>query len=332
MVNTRLLTRGDVEQLLDLPACIAAVEQAFRLTGDGHLLPSGVLGFPVPDGGFHVKAALLPGEAAAGGCFATKINANFPGNPTARSLPTIQGLLALFDTDTGVPLAVMDSIAITRLRTAAATAVAARYLAAPGARTVAIVGCGAQASAQLAALCLVRPIEQAVAVDRNPVAAEAFALASSSRLGIPVTAATRLARAVAASDIVVTCTTSRRAFLSAGHVAPGTFIAAVGADNEHKQEIEPALMAASVVITDSTAQCSAFGDLHHAIAAGAMSADDVRAELGDVVADPARGRRDPREIVIFDSTGVALQDVAAAALVYRRATAEDAGLSMCFGA
>ena len=331
---TRLLTRADVERALDLRACIDAVERAFRAAGEGSPVPSGVLGLRAGDGGFHVKAALLAGEGEGGrGYYVAKINANFPGNPVRHGLPTIQGVLALFDATTGVPLAVMDSTVLTILRTAAATAVATRHLAAPAARTVAIVGCGAQAHAQLAALCLVRPIERAVAFDVDPAAADAFARASSARLGIPVSASTDLARATLGSDVVVTCTTSRRAFLGVGHVSPGALVAAVGADAEHKQEIEPSLMAVSVVVTDSTAQCATIGDLHHAVAAGAMALGDVRAELAEVVvAHPARGRRDASEVVIFDSTGVALEDVAAAALVYERAVREEIGSAVRFGA
>ena len=329
---TRLLTRSNVEQLIDMRDCIDAVERGFRAAGTGSA-PSKALGLSARGGGFHVKAALLEDEPGGGrGYFVAKANANFPGNPVGHELPTIQGVVALFDATTGVPLAIMDSIALTILRTAAATAVAARYLAAQGAGTVAIVGCGAQARAQLAALCLVRSIGQAVAVDINLATAEAFAQAASAQLGIPVIASTDLLPATARSDIIVTCTTSRRAFLGTRHVSPGAFIAAVGADSEQKAEIEPALMGSSVVITDSTAQCATIGDLHHAIAARAMSLDDVRAELGDVVANPTRGRRDPAEVVIFDNTGVAFQDVVTAALVYERAVREEIGFTVQFGA
>jgi len=139
-----------------------------------------------------------------------------------------------------------------------------------------------------------------------------------------------LGEAARQSDIVITCTTSRRAFLGRHHVKRGAFVAAVGADNEEKQEIEPALMAAASVVTDSTDQCATIGDLHHAIDAGLMQRNDVRAELGDVVADPSRGRRSDDEIVIFDSTGVAFQDVAAAAIVYERALRDGIGMKVDF--
>ena len=322
-----ILTRTDVERVLDPAACIAAVEAAFRLGPNGGIR-SAILGMPVTGGGFHAKAAAMPGTPPY---FAAKVNANFPGNPETHGLPTIQGILALFDASTGEPLALMDSIAITVLRTAAATAVAARHLAPTNAATVTVVGCGAQAMAQLVALRTVRPFTRAFAYDLDAERRAGFARTATAALGIPVIAVDELRGATLASDIVVTCTTSRRAFLGPEHVAPGTFVAAVGADNEEKQEIEPRLLARSAVVVDSLEQCATIGDLHHALVAGAMTARDVRAELGDIIADPSRARRTPDEIVIFDSTGVALQDVAAAAVVYERATALGIGLSVRLG-
>ncbi len=326
-----MLTRSDVARLLDLRVCIDAVEESFRAAGEGRSAPSAILGLAGRDGGLHVKAAVSTASEGKAGYFAAKMNANFPGNPERHGLPTIQGVLVLSDAATGVLLAVMDSIALTELRTAAASAVAARYLAARDARTAAIIGCGAQARAQLAAMSIVRPLARALVFDTNVARANDFARAASAELGIPVEVTGTLGDATTRSDIVVTCTTSHRAFLGEAQVARGAFIAAVGADNEHKQEIEPGLLASSAVVTDSTAQCATIGDLHHAIAAGAMTVADVRAELGAVVADPGRGRRDRDEIVVFDSTGVAFQDVAAAALVYERAERENVGSMIRFG-
>ncbi len=119
----------------------------------------------------------------------------------------------------------------------------------------------------------------------------------------------------------MTCTTSREPLLRPEHVRPGAFIAAVGADNPVKQELHPALMAVNKVVADVIEQCATIGDLHHAIVAGVMTASDVHAELGEVVAGKKSGRTSPEEITIFDSTGMALQDVAAAAWVYEKAVA-----------
>jgi len=324
---TIVLTRSDVERLLDPVAAIAAVEAAFRARGEAGKRPSGVLGTHASSGTFHVKTAMSDGERSY---YVAKINANFPANPKRHGLPTIQGVLTLFDAANGVPLAIVDSVAITILRTAAATAVAARYLAPPDAHVATIVGCGAQAVAQLDAVNSVRPLTRVFAYDLERPAAEELARTARSVNGAAIMVADDLGEAARQSDIVITCTTSRRAFLDRHHVKRGAFVAAVGADNEEKQEIEPALMAAASVVTDSTDQCATIGDLHHAIDAGLMHRNDVRAELGDVVADPSRGRRSDDEIVIFDSTGVAFQDVAAAAIVYERALRDGIGMKVDF--
>jgi ornithine cyclodeaminase/alanine dehydrogenase-like protein (mu-crystallin family) len=166
--------------------------------------------------------------------------------------------------------------------------------------------------------------------DQDREKARQFASGQEAELPIEVSAVSDLREAAAASRIIVTCTTARRWFLARDMVRPGTFVAAVGADNEHKQEIDPQLMAQATVVTDLTEQAVAIGDLHHAIDAGAVSRADVHAELGEVVAGAKRGRTRGDEIIVFDSTGTGLQDVAAAAAVYRRALEQHAGIPFSF--
>ena len=321
--DTLLLTRSDVADLLDLDTCIAAVEQAFRLHGEGGAT-TGVLGIHVPGGGFHIKAGTL---RLSRPYFAAKTNANFPNNP-AQGLPTIQGVIVLADAEVGTPLALLDSMEITTLRTGAATAVAAKYLARPDAQTAAIIGCGNQGRIQLRALLRVRRLARVRAYDRDSRHAVEFARVLGTELALDIEVANDPAAAARERDIVVTCTSAREPILNAGDVAPGTFVAAVGADNPEKQEIAPALMAASRVVVDVLDQAATMGDLHHAIAAGVMSRDDVAAELGQIVAGHRPGRQGPGETIIFDSTGMALQDVAAAAAVYERALAAGRGISV----
>jgi ornithine cyclodeaminase/alanine dehydrogenase-like protein (mu-crystallin family) len=326
--GTLLLTRRDVERLLDADACIDAVEHAFRLHAEGATIAPGILASYVGGGGFHVKTAGIAGDLHV---FATKVNANFPDNPTRRALPTIQGVIALFDVDTGRPLALLDSIAITALRTAAATAVAARHLARPDAAVATICGCGTQGRSQLRALARVRPIRRVFALDADREVAARYAGEMSRELGIEVTATGELRDAARESTICVTCTPSGRWFLGREHVAPGAFVGAVGADAPWKQEIEPALLASSTVVVDVLEQCATIGELHHALEAGVLRREDVHAELADVVAGRAPGRRWPDEIIVFDSTGTALQDVAAAALVHARALAAGIGVPIDLG-
>ena len=322
---TLLLTRGDVADLLPMDACIEAVEHAFRLHGEGRADPPGILGVHARDGGFHIKAGILD---LGRRYFAAKTNANFPGNPERFGLPTIQGVLLLADAERGTPLALMDSAEITALRTGAATAVAARHLASPEAAVVTVCGCGLQGRVQLRALAAVLRLTRAYAFDRDPARAAGFAREMSEALGFEVLAADDLDVAVRASHVCVTCTPSRTPILRHTSVAPGTFIAAVGADNEDKQEIEPALMASCAIVVDVLEQAATIGDLHHAITAGVVTTRDVRAELGQVVAGLRPGRLTDDEIVVFDSTGMALQDVAAAAAVYERAVRAGRGLEV----
>ena len=317
-----LLGRGDVERLLDIRRCIKAVEEAFRQRAAGKEAPSAMLGVHVDGGAFHVKAAALISGAMY---FVAKVNANFPSNPEKRGLPTIQGVLTLFDASSGTPLAVMDSTSVTALRTAAASAVAARWLSRPESSTLTIAGCGVQARAHVAALAAVRSLMQVYAYDVDPATAHRFAAEMSQQHGLVVEAVARLEQGTLQSDLIVTCTPSRQAILDVSHVRGGTFIAAVGADNAHKQEIAPELLASSCVVVDDIEQCAAIGDLHHAIERGLMTRARVRADLCDVVLDASHWRPDAHEIVVFDSTGVAIEDVAAAAVIYERAVREQVG-------
>ena len=226
--GTLLLKRGDVTTLLGLGECITAVEQAFKLYAEGQTLPPGVLGVHARDGGFHIKAA---GLKLARTYFAAKVNGNFFRNTELYGMPNIQGIIMLCDGENGYPLALMDSIEITILRTGAATAVAAKYLARDDARVATICGCGNQGRIQLKALMKVRDIERVYAFDLDHARAERFAGELSDELSIEAQAVRDLPPAVRQSDICVTCTPSRQFFLKREDVAPGTFIAAVGADD-----------------------------------------------------------------------------------------------------
>ena len=320
MGDVLLFSARDVRALLSLADCIAAVERAFATAGRGEEPAPQSLGLLTGEGGFHVKAAVL----ASGGrrYFAAKLNGNFPPNPERRGLPAIQGLILLADAENGTPLAVMDSGVITILRTGAATAVAARRLARAESATATICGCGNQGRVQLEALRCVLPIQRAWLWDLDPARADALA-AALAESGLRAEATRDLPAALSQSDVCVTATPSRDAFLMNGMLRRGTFLAAVGSDNPQKQEIDPHLLAANPVWVDSLEAAAKGGDLHHAIAAGLMGANDVRGELAALVAGTLRGRLDDSEITVFDSTGVALEDVAAAIVVYERGHARD---------
>jgi alanine dehydrogenase len=316
MTPALLLSRSEVARLLTMPECIEAVEKMFRLLGQGKLPAPGVLGIKSGGGGLHIKAGVLPGDRAY---IVAKLNTNFPQNRAQRDLPTIQGLIMLCDGANGRPLAVLDSIDITIKRTAAASAVAAKYLARPESSIATICGCGQQAAAQLRAISTVLPLKKVFAFDLELAAAEKFANAFAKELGCEMKAARDLASALKVSDICITCTTATEFFVRKADVRPGMFIAAVGADDSHKQEIDPALMGSAKVVADSLEQSCTIGDTHHAIAAGVMRSEDVYAELCDIVCGTNAARTKDDEIIIFDSTGIALEDAVAAAAVYEKA-------------
>src|SRR5215510_971264 len=320
--GTLFLSRTEIAGLLNIEEYIEAIERAFRLHGEGKAQPPGILGVHAHDGGFHIKAGILELDRSF---FAAKINANFPQNANRFGLPLIQGVIVLADAQNGYPLAILDSMEITIQRTGAATAVAAKYLARADSKSILICGCGNQGRVSIQALSKFFSLEHICVYDIDRTQARRFANELSAELGIPVETTNDLREAMKHSDICVTCTPSTRFFLKQEYVQPGSFIAAVGADSETKQELEPTLIAQNKTVVDIVAQCASIGELHHAIASDLMTKHQVHAELGEVVAGTKSGRTSPDEIIIFDSTGMALQDVIAAATVFTKAVCKGAG-------
>ena len=304
-----------------------AVEHAFKMRALGEATAPGILGIHATDGGFHIKAGVLHLHRQY---FVAKINANFPMNLKRHGLPTIQGVVAVSDASNGKLLALMDSMEITTIRTGAATGVAAKYLARADARTATIIGCGNQGKISLRALMKVLHLEKIYVYDIDPSIANSFVKQLNKEFPISIEAVGQIDPAVRESDICVTCTPSKKYFLRRESVKPGTFIAAVGSDNEDKQELDPRLLASNKVVVDSLEQASKIGELHHAIDSGIMNRDQVYAELGDIIAGNKKGRISSDEIIIFDSTGTALQDVAAAAIVYEKAVQSKNMLTLNF--
>jgi len=318
MDTTLVLNSADIRAVLDLGDCTRAVESVLALRARGRAPAPALLGVHVEGGGFHVKAA-----AADLGrpYFAAKTNGNFPDNPARRGLPTIQGVIVLCDASDGRVLALLDSSEITTLRTGAATAAAARHLARPDSSVVTIVGCGVQGRVQIRALAKVLPLGRVFAFDRDEEAARRFTEEMGAATGLQITPAERLGQATLESDVCVTCTPSRQPLLGPQQVRPGTFVAGVGADHPAKLELHPELLRRATVVVDALEQCLEIGDLHHAVEAGFMRPEDVHAELGEIAAGLKPGRSSSEEVIVFDSTGTALEDVAAAVLVYERCVA-----------
>ena len=240
----------------------------------------------------------------------------FPDNRARHGLPTIQGAILLFDASTGSPVALLDSIEITFKRTGAATAVAARYLARPDSQ-VATISAAARRAASSWPRCATGSTS-AGCFWSTAMPRRRKALPPRSREGLDVDVPAKPRKAARASDVIVTCTSAHAPFLGPADVRPGTFIAAIGADNPDKSEIDPVLMARARVVTDLTEQCCHMGDLNHAIApARCKSRTCMRSSANWSLGKD--GRTQAHEITLFDGTGVGIQDVAASARAYELA-------------
>jgi len=329
MLETLFLDRPTIAALMAPRDYLAAVEAGFRSYADGGGDVPAPMHIPSAPGSFHAKGARLLLDRPY---VAVKLNGNFPGNPRNSGLPTIQGVVLLCDGSDGSVLAVMDSIEITLRRTAAATALAARFLARQDVGCIGLCGCGAQGRAQLVALVEVLPVRRALVWDIDPDAASRFSQEMSAALRIDVTPVKEARDATRESGVIVTATPARAPFLNKDMVRKGAFIAAVGTDSADKSELEPELMSVATIVVDLIGQAAAMGDLHHAIEAGLVPAAIVHAELGELLIGRKPGRTSADQIIVFDSTGTAIQDLASAVWIWRRALAENAGSRFLFGA
>ena len=256
----------------------------------------------------------------AGGQLGVKAGGYFPGN-AAKGIINHQSSVFLFDPDSGRPLAMVGGNLLTALRTAAAAAISIDRLARPDARVLGIVGAGHQAGFQLRAAARLRPWERVIGWNLHPEMLPRLG-AIAAELGLPFEAVD-LPRMVEA-DAIITITSSPAASLMTAHVSPGTHLACMGTDTKGKQEIEPALVARARVYPDEVAQSVSIGEAQHAVAAGLLDADKI-IPLGAVLAGLAPGRQSDSEITLYDGTGVALQDLAVAALAVARAKARGLG-------
>ncbi|TFV35841.1 cyclodeaminase, partial [Bradyrhizobium niftali] len=242
-------------------------------------------------------------------------------------LPSTNGMMVLLSSKTGLVQALLlDNGYLTDVRTAAAGAVAAKYLARKDAFVAAILGAGMQAKLQLQALALVRPIREARIWARDTSKAETVAQELSKQLGFSVKAYAEPKRTVAGSHVIVTTTPAQQPLLSAEWLEPGQHVTAMGSDAEHKNEIDPAAISrADLYVADSLSQTRRLGELHHAIAAGAVACDASFPELGEIIAGSKTGRASNTQITIADLTGTGIQDTAIATLAFARAEAARAG-------
>ncbi len=320
--DIQIVTEGELRQAvkLDLMA-VDVIESAFAALATGKVVMPPILSLDLAEvnGEVDVKTAYIPGFDG----FAIKVSPGFFNNPKL-GLPSLNGLMILFSATTGlVESLFLDNGYLTDVRTAAAGAVAARHLAPETVDTAGVIGTGVQARLQMQAAHLVRPFERVLVQGRDMEKAKACADDLAAILGINAMAVADAAELVSASQLVVTTTPAREPVIKAEWLHPGLHITAMGSDQEGKNEIEPrALIEADSYICDRVSQCEILGELAVAIKSGIWTGSRP-AELGDVIAARATGRRTQSDITICDLTGTGAQDTAIATHV--RKTFADAG-------
>jgi alanine dehydrogenase len=312
-----LLSKKEIEGLISMREVITAVEKAFRAKGLGRVQmpPKSYVNFEKYGGDFRVMPAYLEDIDAAG----VKIVNVHPRNPKKYRLPTVMATILLLDPKTGAPLTIMDGTLITNLRTGAGGAVAAKYLARRDSRVVAMLGAGVQAKTQLLGLNEVLKIEEVRVNDISPKNVSRFAAEMSKMLGLEVKVFRSVKEATEAADIIVTTTPSTKPILMDEHVRSGTHINAIGADAPGKQELDPAILLRAKVVVDDVEQAIHGGEVNVPLSKGLISRGDIYADLGEIVTGKKPGRTSRDEITVFDSTGLAIQDIATDWFVYRKA-------------
>ncbi len=322
-MKVRTISGPQVEELISMGETIEAVEKAFRSKGLGNVQmpPKSYVYFNKYQGDFRTMPAYLGDLDIAG----TKVVNAHPRNPHEHDLPTVMATIVLLNPKNGVPLAVMDGTLITRLRTGAAGGIAAKYLAREDSGIIAIVGAGAQARTQLLALSQIFEIEEVRVRDVVRENAEKYAVEMGRELDLDIRVADSTEEAVRGSDIVVTVTPRRSPVLSNEWITEGMHINAIGADAPEKQELDPDILRRARIIVDDREQASHSGEISKPISQGKLTRNDIYGEIGEIIAGKKGSRVLDEDISVFDSTGLAIQDVATAWEVYQKAEERDIG-------
>ncbi len=326
-IKVLLLSEQEVTELLSIQEVMVAVENVFRekALGYAQMPPKVYLDFAKYNGDVRAMPAYLERLDVA----AVKIVNSHPDNPQKFGMPTVSATVVLLDPRNGALLALMGGNSITAMRTAAAGGIAAKYLANRSSKIAGFVGAGVQARAQLQALLLVFPnLEEIRVCDISPKAAGAFASEAKNKAAeCRVVVVVGEEEAVRGADIVVTTTPSKKPLVFDAWVSEGTHFNCIGADAPLKEELDPAILKRAKIVVDDWKQAAHSGEINVPLSKGVLSEKDVWAELGEIVAGTKPARTSKKEITVFDSTGLAIQDAATVDLVYRKALSGNSG---CF--
>lgn len=319
---------ADVRRALPMLDCIEAVDRAMRsFSAEGAVVPlRTVMTLPGGRNFFGVMPGYLDDPRGLG----AKILTVYPDNPK-HGMPSHVGLVTLFDSERGIPLAVMDAAEITAIRTAAASAVATRALARHDAAHLAILGTGEQAVTHLEAISKVRTLRAVRVWGRSAEKAERFAKEQSARLSLSVEVGSTGEDAVKGADIVCTVSSAREPILSGAWLARGTHVNLVGSSRLFAREVDDEVVTMSRFFVDSRTSARAeAGELRHAMDAGLVSESHILGEIGEVLSGKIPGRTSSHDVTVYKSLGVAVQDLAAARVIYDRAMREGMGTRVLF--
>jgi ornithine cyclodeaminase/alanine dehydrogenase-like protein (mu-crystallin family) len=323
-----VVSGADIRRALPMSECIEAVDRAMRALSDlGADVPlRTIMQLPGGRNFFGVMPGYLDDPRGLG----AKILTVYPDN-TKRGLASHVGLVVLFDTETGMPLAVMDAAEITAIRTAAASAVATRALARKDASSLAILGTGEQAATHLEAIARIRSLRTIRVWGRSADKAQRLAEEAGAKLSLSIEIARTAEEAVKGIEIVCTVTGSHEPVLNGAWLSPGTHVNLVGSSRLTSREVDDALVARSRFFVDSRTSARAeAGELKHAIDAGLVTESHVLGEIGEVLNGGAAGRTSDQDITVYKSLGIAVQDLAAAHVIYDRAGKEGIGTRVPF--
>lgn len=327
-LETLILNRSDIKSLVTLDEINTAVKDSFVQKSMGKVqMPSKTyLFFRNYQGDLRSMPCYLEGSDVA----AVKVVNSHAENRT-KGLPSVMGIIVLVSPETGAPLCIMDATLLTALRTGAASTIATDLLAKKDAHVFGLIGAGAQAQAQLEAIVKVRNIKYIKVFDRVTSRAREFALEMHQIFGaMEMEVANTVAEAVRGSDIVTTVTPSKAPIVMDTWVDEGLHINAVGADAPGKQELDPRILKRAKIVVDDMEQAAHGGEINVPLTNAIITKDEVYAELGDVITGKKQARTSDTEVTVFDSTGLAIQDAAAAGAVYKKAIQRKAGLKLNF--
>jgi len=318
-----ILSQNEVKSCLPMSEAIRAVREAYIAFAKGLVKMPPVMHLDVSQ--YNGEVDIKSGYIEDLGLIGTKIASGFYDNYKL-GLPPGIAIIILMDLKTSMPVAIMDGTYVTAYRTGAAGAVAAKVLARKDSEIIGVVGAGTQARMQILALQEVFSLKKVKVWDINTTERDKYVEEMSEQLKIAIEPAEDIKNAVTETDIIVTVTPSRKALVMKEWIQEGVHINAIGADGPGKQELDPFIVKrADKVVVDSLNQCRIIGEIQHALADGLITEDDVYAEIGEILIGEKIGRETSEEITLFDATGLAAQDIAAANIVFKQAKEKGIG-------